>query len=156
MTLCASWNYEAISIAWMHSRTVAFRDIAAIRASWTSLLFLTREAANKTFKRKRKKKAVNNIWISSILDEGEATRGARFLETYSPSGQVLLLFFAQLWLTPVYESLWPWFHDHLINNKDAYKHTSHIGSLIYVNPHYAVKTCSLVLENFGFVWLCHI
>ena len=42
------WNYAAFSIARMHSSTLAFFVIAAIKASWVTLLFFKIEAANRT------------------------------------------------------------------------------------------------------------
>lgn len=45
-------NYDALSIVWMHSSTLAFFAIDAIKASWIDLLFFNREAENKTCKYK--------------------------------------------------------------------------------------------------------
>jgi hypothetical protein len=41
-------DQEAFSIASMHPNTLAFWDIADIRASWAALLFFRSDAANRT------------------------------------------------------------------------------------------------------------
>lgn len=86
----------------MHSSTPAFLDIAAIRAWCSTALFLRRDPANNTcmvIHHKRFTSAVTPYDLSSMLSIG------RRYGTHSPSCKVLLLFLANLWLTPIYKPL---------------------------------------------------
>ena len=47
--IISCFDHPAVSIASMHSTTVAFFDIAEINASWSALLFLSSDPEKSTY-----------------------------------------------------------------------------------------------------------